>query len=368
MVGEKFLPFLAMAIVQLGYAGMNILSKLAMDSGMNPYVHVAYRQIFASICLAPFAYFSERTTRPRMTLSIFFQIFLCSIFGVTMNQITYFVGLKNSTPTIACALTNINPAVTFVMAIPFGLERLGLRTKGGQAKVLGTLICVGGALMLSFYHGHVVNIGKSSVHWKYAEMTGTKDSINHVNLILGPFLLLVSAISWAIWLIIQTRVCQRYGAPYSSSAIMCTMASVQCVIFAFGFDHNLSAWSLSQPIRLVSSIYSGIICSAMAFCLMTWCIRKKGPLYVSVFSPLLLVIVAILSWVLLEEKLYVGTVVGAFLIIVGLYSVLWGKKREMKANVHNIEQDEKIVARNDREITETNGQIEEKFELEITLT
>lgn len=78
-----------------------------------------------------------------------------------------------------------------------------LRTKGGKAKVLGTLICVGGALILSFYHGDVLNIGKSSVHWKYAEKTGTKDSINHVNLILGPFLLLVSAISWAIWLIIQ---------------------------------------------------------------------------------------------------------------------------------------------------------------------
>lgn len=60
MAGGKFLPFLAMVSVQLGYAGMNIISKLAMDSGMNPFVHVAYRQIFPSICLAPFAYFLER--------------------------------------------------------------------------------------------------------------------------------------------------------------------------------------------------------------------------------------------------------------------------------------------------------------------
>lgn len=51
----------------------------------------------------------------------------------------------------------------------------------------------------------------------------------------------------------------------------------------------------------------GIVCSALAFCLMSWCIETKGPLYVSVFSPLLLVIVAILSWALLEEKLYIGT-------------------------------------------------------------
>ncbi|KAL3843566.1 hypothetical protein ACJIZ3_000969 [Penstemon smallii] len=342
-----FLAFLTMAVVQLGYAGMNIISKLAMDSGMNPFVHVAYRQLFATVSLVPLAYFMERKTRPKMSLSIFFQIFLCSIFGVTVNQITYFVGLKNSTPTIACALSNINPAVTFVMAIPFGLEKLGLKSKAGQAKVLGTTICVGGALLLSFYNGPMVNIiGKSSIHWRYAEKTAgtSKDSIsiNHhhvINVILGPFLLLVSAVSWAVWLIIQTKVSQKYGAPYSSSALMCLMGSIECVIVGFCFDHNLSAWSLSPSIRIVSSVYAGIVCSALAFCLMSWCIQRKGPLYVSVFSPLLLVIVAILSWALLEEKLYVGTVVGSVLIVMGLYGVLWGKNREMISTIH----DEKIL-------------------------
>lgn len=41
---------------------MNILSKLAMNSGMNPLIQVAYRQIFASIVIVPFAYFLERYT------------------------------------------------------------------------------------------------------------------------------------------------------------------------------------------------------------------------------------------------------------------------------------------------------------------
>jgi hypothetical protein len=53
------LPFLAMVIVQFGYAGMNITSKLAMDSGMKPLVLVGYRQIFATIAMVPFAYFFE---------------------------------------------------------------------------------------------------------------------------------------------------------------------------------------------------------------------------------------------------------------------------------------------------------------------
>ncbi|KAL8527761.1 hypothetical protein ACS0TY_005561 [Phlomoides rotata] len=321
--------FVSMVVVQLGYGGMNIISKLAMDSGMNPFVHVAYRQLFATLVISPLAYFFERKTRPKMTLSIFFQIFLCSIFGVTLNQITYFVGLKNSTPTIACALSNTLPAVTFIMAVPFGLEKVGWKSLGGQAKIWGTILCVGGALLLSFYHGHIVDIGDSRIHWKYAEKSGTKNSIGHVNLVLGPLLVILSSVCWAIWFIIQARVSEKYSAPYSSSALMCVMSSFQCVMVGFAIDHDLSAWSLKPSIRLVSGVYSGIVCSALAFCLMSYCIEKKGPLYVSVFSPLLLVIVAILSWALLAEKLYAGTVGGSVMIVLGLYGVLWGKKREM---------------------------------------
>ncbi|KAM7481827.1 hypothetical protein LguiB_006410 [Lonicera macranthoides] len=343
-MGADLLPFITMVLVQVGFAGMNIISKLAMDSGMNPFVHVAYRQIFASMIIAPFAYFLERKTRPKMTPSIFFQIFLCSIFGVTMNQITYFIGLKNSTPTIACALSNLLPAVTFLLAVPFRLESVGIKSRVGQAKLMGTLVCVGGAMLLSFYHGPELYIGESRIHWKYAETVGNINSTSSQgshgsNFMLGPFLIIASSVSWAIWFILQARMGQEYPAPYSSSALMCLMASVQCVVIGLGFDHQSSAWSLSLPIRAVSAVYAGIVCSALSFCLMSWCIERKGPLYVSVFSPLLLVIVAVLSWALLREKIYVGTIVGSILIVMGLYGVLWGKKKEMEP-IENIKETE----------------------------
>lgn len=57
----------------------------------------------------------------------------------------------------------------------------------------------------------------------------------------------------------------------------------------------------------------GVVASALAFCLMSWAMQRKGPLYVSVFSPLLLVVVAIFSWTLLDEKLYTGTYVSIHL-------------------------------------------------------
>ncbi|WOH14243.1 hypothetical protein DCAR_0933760 [Daucus carota subsp. sativus] len=325
------LPFLVMVLLQAGYAGMNILSKLAMNSGMNPLIHVAYRQIFAAVVLVPFAYFLERKTRPRMTLPIFLQIFLSSIFGLTLNQLTYFVGLSHSTPTIACALTNLLPAVTFLMAVPCRLESVAIKSRSGQAKVVGTIVCVGGAMLLSFYHGSQVPIGESKIHWNYIirNSRNSTNQTNHHNFMLGPFLLIASPVCWAVWFILQAKMSSTYPAPYSSSALMCLMASFQCVIIGLVSDHHISSWSLNPPIRALSSIYAGVVCNALSYCLMSWCIKRKGPLYVSVFSPFLLVIVAILSWALLEEKLYVGTVAGSGLIVTGLYTVLWGKKEEM---------------------------------------
>ncbi|XP_010270887.1 PREDICTED: WAT1-related protein At1g09380 isoform X2 [Nelumbo nucifera] len=305
---REFLPCIAMIMVQIGYAGMNILSKLAIDSGMSPLVMVTYRQIVATIIISPFAYFWERKTRPRITSATLFQIFLSSLFGIAGNQCLYFIGLKYSTPTIGCALTNLLPAVTFIMAVPFGMEKVGLRRKAGQAKVLGTVMCVGGAMLMSFYKGIRIPIPDSAIHWRYVDSITESGSSNDKVTLLGSLILIASVISWGAWFIMQAKVSETFSAPYSSTALMCLMGSIECGIIAVTADHQVSAWSLHSSIRLITSLYSGLVASAFAIYLMSWCIEKKGPLYVSAFSPLLLVIVAVIGWALLADKLYMGRI------------------------------------------------------------
>lgn len=324
-----FFPFLAMVVVQVGYAGMNTTTKLALDyADMKPLVLVAYRQIFATIAMIPFAYYLERKTRPKITLPLLFQIFLCSVTGITGNQVLFNVGLESSSLTIATALTNILPAVTFLLAAIFRQEKVGLKRLSGQAKVLGTILCVGGAMFLTFYKGPIVNIGESVIRWKYANDSG--DSKDKSNSVLGSLIVIASTISWAVWYIIQAKVSEKFPAPYTSTLLMCLMGSVQCAVIGAGVNHRASDWALNTPLRLVATIYAGVVCSALAFSLTSWTIQRKGALYVSVFSPLLLILVAILGWALLHEKIYVGTVVGSVLIVAGLYVVLWGKEKEGK--------------------------------------
>ncbi|KAJ0250666.1 EamA domain-containing protein [Hirschfeldia incana] len=325
---RDLLPSLAMVLVQIGYAGMNITSKMAMEAGMKPLILVAYRQIFASIATLPVAYFLERKTRPKITLRVLVQVFFCSITGVTGNQVLYFIGLQNSSPTIACALTNLLPAVTFLLAAIFRQEAVGFRKVSGQAKVIGTVVCVIGAMVLSFYHAQNITSHGSD------DSTGT-------NFFLGPFLIMASAMSCAVWFIIQTKMSETFAAPYTSTLLMCLMGSIQCGGIALISDHKLADWSL-PPLRLIAALYSGVVASALGFCLMSWAINIKGPLYVSVFSPLVLVIVAVFSWTLLEEKLYTGTFMGSALVVIGLYGVLWGKDREMNEKEDEVENQKKV--------------------------
>lgn len=50
----------------------------------------------------------------------------------------------------------------------------------------------------------------------------------------------------------------------------------------------------------------GVVGSGIAFAVMSWCIQSRGPLFVSMFSPLMLVVVAVVGWAILEEKIHVG--------------------------------------------------------------
>uniref|UniRef100_A0A0E0FKJ8 WAT1-related protein n=1 Tax=Oryza nivara TaxID=4536 RepID=A0A0E0FKJ8_ORYNI len=309
-MGRESLPTLAMVMVQLGFAGMNVVSKLALDTGMSPYVLIAYRNIIAAVFLAPFAYYFE---------------------SATLNQVLYFVGLKSTTPTVACALSNTLPALTFAMAAAFRMESVRLSAAAGQAKVFGTVVCVGGSMIMPFYKGPLLRLWASPIHWRFAESAASGAAAPAAGgaAVLGDVLIILSCAAWAVWFIIQTKMSERFSAPYTSTTIMCLMAGVQCAGVSAAMDRSVAVWKLGFDIRLYSVLYIGVVGSGIAFALMSWCIQVRGPLFVSMFSPLMLVVVAIVGWAILDEKIHVGSAIGSVLIVAGLYMVLWGKAREM---------------------------------------
>ncbi|KAH0469375.1 hypothetical protein IEQ34_000933 [Dendrobium chrysotoxum] len=137
--------------------------------------------------------------------------------------------------------------------------------------------------------------------------------------IFGPMLVVGSCVAWAIWFIMQAKMSMSFPAPYMISTIMCDMASMECFLIGSVVERDLHSWALGFNIHLASVLYIGLICSGFAVSLMIWVIEKRSPLFVSMFSPLQFIIMVILDWAILDEKLYVKNVLGSVIIVVVLY-------------------------------------------------
>ncbi|XP_021727850.1 WAT1-related protein At1g68170-like [Chenopodium quinoa] len=320
-----------MVTVQVSFAVVNILYKLAAVDGMNLRVLVAYRLLFAAAFIVPVAYFIERnlTSKPKLTWTVLGQAFLCGLFGGTLVYNLFLESLVLTSATFAAAMLNLIPAVTFILAVFFRLEKVTLKTVPGRAKVMGTILGILGAMVLTFYKGVEIKIGSTNAHLmkEAARRPVVHDARERL---IGSVLALGGCCSYASWLIVQAKMSINYPSPYSCTALMSIMGSIQSVVFAFCMDRDLKLWKLGWNIRLLTVSYSGIVASGVMVTLTAWCIRLKGPLFVSIFNPLTVVLVAFAGFLLLDEKLYLGSVLGAILIVIGLYGVVWGKGKEIK--------------------------------------
>ncbi|XP_058008004.1 WAT1-related protein At1g25270-like isoform X2 [Hevea brasiliensis] len=298
-------PEILMIFIQFSYAGMNIFYKLAANDGMNLRVLVAYRWIFSTAFIAPFALFFDRRKRPKLTWMILVQAFLSGLFGGMLAQNLYVESLVLTSATFAAAITNLIPAITLILATTFGLEKLELKTTVGKAKILGLSIGIGGAMLLTFYKGVEIKIWSTNVHLlKHShQIRKSHFTAKHI---VGSSLALGSCISYAMWLILQTKISKGYPCHYSSTALMSLMGSIQCVTLSLCLDRNWNQWKLGWNVRLLTVAYAGIVTSGLVVTLIAWCVRIRGPVFVASFNPLSLVLVAIAGSLLLEEKLHLG--------------------------------------------------------------
>ncbi|WRX13333.1 EamA domain - like 10 [Theobroma cacao] len=322
-------PAMLMVVVQVVFAGVNVLYKLAANDGMSLRIIVAYRFIFATAVMIPLALILERK-RPKLTWTVLIQAFFCGLLGGSLSQNLYIESLALTSATFVSAMTNLIPAITFIMAVTIGLEKLAFGTMAGRAKVLGTVIGIGGAMLLTFYKGFQINMGSKHLDLLRHGRHGASSHAGSAHHLLGALLALCSCISYALWLNIQAKMSEKYPCYYSSTALICIMGAIQAVVFALCTEKDRSQWKLGWNIRLLTVAYGGILASGLMFSLVSWCVRMRGPLYASVFNPLMLVMVAFAGSLFLEEKLYLGSIIGAVLIVLGLYVVLWGKGKEMK--------------------------------------
>ncbi|KAH6819324.1 nodulin MtN21 /EamA-like transporter family protein [Perilla frutescens var. frutescens] len=324
---DKAKPYIAMISLQFGYAGMNIITKVSLNRGMSHYVLVVYRHAFATAVIAPFALILERKVRPKITFTIFMQLFVLGLLGPVIDQNFYYAGLKFTSPTFSCAMSNMLPAMTFVMAVLCRMEKVDMKKVRCQAKVVGTVVTVAGAMLMTVYKGHVINMVWSSNSQSNVTVTNQDSDKDWVK---GSILLIIATLAWASFFILQAITLRKYTAQLSLTAIVCFLGTLQSIAVTFVMEHKPNSWTIGWDMNLLAAAYAGIVSSGIAYYVQGIVMQKRGPVFVTAFSPLMMVIVAIMGIFILAENIYVGGVLGAVLIVIGLYSVLWGKYKEFK--------------------------------------
>ncbi|PRQ25880.1 putative EamA domain-containing protein [Rosa chinensis] len=318
---RRFKPHLLMVLAQIGYACLYFITDASFNHGMNPHVFVTYRHIMGGLVMFPFAYFLERKARPKLTLALFMEIFVISLLGVSLTLNMYFASLKYTSSSFVTSIANTIPSLTFLIAVILRMEALDVRNPRGIAKLLGTLISLAGVITMTSYKGPAIqSFSGASQH--------IRSNFVHKSWTKGSILVIASCITWSIWYIMQGITLKKYPAQLSLTTWINCIGAAQSAVFTVIIQHKRAAWRITYNNDFWSIIYAGVVCSGITIFIQLWCTKQKGPVFVTMFSPLATALVAILAYFILGEKLHIGRIVGAVIIIIGLYLVLWGKDRD----------------------------------------
>lgn len=353
MAGGRFghhlptiLLHLALLFVQLGMSGYQIITRVALTEGMSVFTFAVYRGAIGLCLLVPFAFFLERNKRPPLTWKLLGHFFLLGLTGVFFSQAFFLEGLSYTSPTFAAAIQNSIPAITFIIAAAFGQETVHIKRRDGQAKVLGTVLCIIGATLMVLYKGPaIIKVTEENPPtMNVLDLTSTALPTGHIRLAeysASPFLAIKSwqigafyhmgmCIAFSFWLVIQSPVMKQYPARLSITAFTSFFGTLQLLVLAVCKERDPSRWILPWGPRLLSVLYAGLVVSGLVFSVQMWCVQRGGAVLTAVYQPAQTIIVAIMTFIFLKENFYLGSVIGGLLIIGGLYLVTWGQGEERK--------------------------------------
>ncbi|GKD13119.1 EamA domain, WAT1-related protein [Tanacetum coccineum] len=203
------------------------------------------------------------------------------------------------------------------------MERVDVGSSSSLAKLFGTIVAISGAMVFTFYQGPKI--------FQTAPSSGSPSQLllsRPSDWVIGGLILVVHGIVSALWNVLQSETAREYPDQRTMVFLYCLFGTIQCIALSPFIEPNLNAWMLQPDIGMVAVVWGAVFSVVFRSTAITWCLEKKGPVFVAMFSPLSIVIAVIMGVTFLGDSLHLGSAIGALIVAVGFYTVMWGQAKE----------------------------------------
>ncbi|XP_072966880.1 WAT1-related protein At5g47470-like [Typha angustifolia] len=311
--------------VQCLYGFYMVFLDRVLALGVDSLFIVIFAGLASAAVLLPFAVAFEKKKWPRkLSPCLVIQIVMIGLGGVAIFQALMMLGIRKTSPAIASAMPNLAPGLIFIIAACLSLEKFKRKCKYTRAKILGTFVCLSGAIAISF-----LKSSPSSTKSTSLVQEQLRNNNSYYEWILGCFYLFAGVVVFSCNAVLQAIALVSFPAPLSLCVITSLMGSLFTAILQIVVDGKLHVGSTNMRAAEVVEIIV-LVGVVMGTCVafQTWCLGKKGPVFVSIFSPIQTVCSAFISTVIFKQMIGLGSLAGIVLMFSGLYIVLWAKKKE----------------------------------------
>lgn len=248
-----------------------------------------------------FLLFALLIVRERVERKDYVMLFICSLFGITINQIMFFEGLNLTTSINTSIIMTINPILVMVFASFLLKEKITL------LKTAGITLGAAGATWLILQKGDI----------SFQSDTFT-----------GNIFIVINAASFALYLVLAKPLMMKYH-PVTVMTWVFGMGLVTVTPLCIGTFITTDFAAMPAEVWL-SLAYIVVFATFLGYLLYNIAIRHLSPTSTSSYIYLQPLFAGIVGYILLAEQPGWVHLFASLLIVAGVYLVSFRKKKTAK--------------------------------------
>lgn len=286
---SRKIAFLLALLAALIYGVSFTVAKEVMPLYVRPFGFILLRVLGATVLFWIVGIFLKKE---KIEVKDYPRLFLGAVFGIALNQLSFFKGLSLTTPINASVIMVTSPILVLIFS------SFLLNEKATKKKLLGIFIGLFGAVLLIIFG---------------------KDTGMATNATLGNLLVFVNASSYGLYLILIKNLTKKYHA-ITLAKWLYLLGLV--MVLPFGFSElSMVEWH-TMPLPIIYRVgFIIVFTSFMTYMFNLFAIKELKPTTLSIFIYLQPVIASIYALFVGSDSLN-GIKIGAtVLIFVGVYLV-----------------------------------------------